>query len=323
MRLWCVILCWLLNGLAFGQTINLSATNLPLKEVLAELKRQSGCSFLTVGDAGERTVTLTLSDASLFEAVRRLRRQTGCAFLLSLPTEVGEGQSPRPTYFVVPTLTTQELWKRLLSAGERAPTLLAGTLSVTERTSWGWQTTVTRFRFHAPDRFVAEAPTALFWSDGRTAFLWDKQRGIVTEQLSPLWDWADASLGVLAVPAFGHGWAALSDWQPTDTSVSLVARRPTWVLELTRKGEPPTQIPFLFTRVSLPGTIYAPYHEPQPVPWRIRCYMDCETLSLVRREVYDPRGLSVRVVTATALERQDDLTVPRRFDRYSKRRVVT
>lgn len=304
MRLWCIIsLCWLLNGAIAGQTITLSVQNRPLKEVLAELQRQAGYSFVPVGDAGERTVTLMLDKASLFEAVRRLRQQTGYSFLLS-----------GKTYFVVPSLTANELWKRLTSSAPSSPSRFGGTLSLTERTPWGWQKTTTYIRFQSPDRFVAEMPTALFWSDGQRTWLWDKQQSVMIEQPSPLWDWAGASLGVSAVPAFGHGWTNLEDWQPTDTAVSLVAGRPTWVLELTRKGKPPTQVTFLFTRVSLPGTIYAPYHEPQPIAWRVRCYLDCETLTVIRREVYDPRGLSVRVVTATALERQGNLIVPRRFE---------
>lgn len=325
MRLFIVLTLCFFAGLAIAQErITLPAQNRPLREVLAELEKQTGYGFVPVGDVGGRSVTVTLENVTLHDALRRLRRQIRCVFLPS-----------RRTFFVVPILTPSEIWTKVRKPAIAPPESFTGTLLSSVRTPWGWQQTMAQVAFKSPDRLQVETflsclspqstspdSQSFLWSDGQRTLIWDKQRRIVTETPSPLWEWVDGTFGVHAVPAFGHGWQKLKDWQPTDSSAALVAGTPTWVLELSRRGSPPTQVTFALTRVALPGTIYAPFHEPLPVAWRLRCFLDCETLTLLRREVYDPRGQLLQIITATGTERNGDVLLPKRFEVLDGSRTI-
>ncbi len=292
-------------SVAFPQPprVTLSVDKRPLTEVVEALAQQTGFQFVLVEGSGERTVTLTAQDASLADVLRRLRSLTGCAFIHS-----------QRTYFVVPLLSTSELMKRLREQSPRLPARWAATVTLHERTSWGKRTTQWQVQFEAPDRFTAHSPDLTVWSEGTRVWAWDHTRQVVTERPSPLWDWSEVWLGVHAVPAFGHGWDKLGDWQPVRVEVAALLNRPCWVLELRRKGSPPTQATYTYTRITLANTVFVPYHEPEPVPWRVRCFLDCQTLTLLRREVFDPRGFLLRIVDTEAVAQRNGQLIPARFE---------
>ncbi len=282
-------------------TVHLSATNRPLREVLASLSRQTGMKFVPVGEAGERTVTVQLERAPLPEALRQLRALARCAFL-----RFSEG------YFVVPLFAPEELRQRLAKAPH--PERLAGILSLEQRTGWGWQRVTVTVHFQAPDRLLADSPFETLWTEGERMWRWDKRRNVVVEGATPLLDWTESLFGVAAVPSFGHGWTKLSLWLPTEVSAALLKGRPVWVLTLTRQGQVPFRPTFTFLRVTLANTMYAPYLEPAPVAWQVRCFVDCETQSVVRREVYDPQGRPLQVVSAEPLTDKPLPLITHRFE---------
>lgn len=299
---WCFLAVLSVKAGAQPPTVSFSVTDRPLREVLTALSQQTGYTFVPIGDAGDRTVSAQWDKVPLPEALRRLRALVRCAFLRS-----------QRTYFVVPLLDADALRQRLAQAP--SPNTLAATVVFAERTGWGWRPVTAHLQFQAPDRFTLELPQARIWSEAERVMAWDKQRGVVTEAASPLRDWTNAMLGVVAVPNFGHGWTHLSDWQPTEVTATVLKNRPVWVLELTRKGTPPPQITFSLLRVTLSNTLYAPYIEPAPVAWRVRCFVDCQTLNAVRREVYDPNGRPLLVVAAELASPNRPLwAIPHRFE---------
>ena len=311
---WRTFCLWLTVTIAGAQppTVRLSEVNRPLKEVLASLSQQTGIQFVPVGEAGERTVTVRLERTPLPEALRQLRALARCAFV-----RFSGG------YFVVPLFLPEEMRQRLAKASH--PDQLAGILTLSQRTSWGWQTMTVTVRFQAPDRLLVESPAETLWTEGERAWRWDKNRRVVAEGMNPLLDWTDSVLGVAAVPSFGHGWAKVSDgagdkgqgtspWRLTEVSATLLKGRPVWVLTLTRQGQVPRRPTFTFLRVTLANTMYAPYLEPAPVPWQVRCFVDCETQSVVRREVYDPLGRPLQVVSAEPLTDKPLPQIAHRFE---------
>ena len=281
--------------------VHLSETNRPLGEVLASLSRQTGMKFVPVGEAGERTVTVQLERAPLPEALRQLRVLARCAFV-----RFAGG------YFAVPLFSPEELQQRLAKTPH--PERLAGILSLEQRTGWGWQRVTVTVHFQAPDRLLADSPFETLWTEGERMWRWDKRRDVVVEGATPLLDWTESLLGVAAVPAFGHGWRKLSPWLPTEMSATLLKGRPVWVLTLTRQGQLPFRPTFTFLRVTLANTMYAPYLEPAPVAWQVRCFVDCETQSVVRREVYDPQGRPLQVVSAEPLTDKPLPLIAHRFE---------
>jgi len=283
--------------------VNLAAEKQSLAEVLSQLASQTGFQFVPVGEARERTVTIVVEKAPLPDVLRRLRTLVGCAFVRS-----------GKVYFAIPLLSSSELLKRLQVQASALPSRWEATVTLRELTGWGWRTTAIHLRFEAPFRFLAESPTFALWSDGKRTWLLDKNHQVVIERLSPLTDWSDATLGVHAVPAFGHGWAQMSDFKPVKVEAAVLLGRPCWVLEWSRKGTPPTQVTFTYIRITLANTVLVPYHEPQPVPWRVRCFVDCETLTVIRREIYDPRGFPLRVITPTEIVLYGGQAIPNRFE---------
>ncbi len=305
MRAWTVCALTVLAVSLLGAqspTVTLSVDKRPLPEVLEELAKQTGFEFVPVGEARQRSVTLSVEKASLPTVLRRLRMITGCAFVRS-----------QRTYFAIPLMPAGELLKRLKERSAQFPTHLAAIVTLRERTRWGWQTTSWQLRFEAPNRFVAQAPNLTVWSEGAKTWVWDYRQQVITERSSPLSDWSEGWLGVHAVPAFGHGWDALGDWHPSSVEAATLLHRPCWVLELRRKGSPPKQTTYTYSRIALSNTLIVPYQEPQPVPWEVRCFLDCETLSVLRREVFDPRGLPLRILDAEELAVQREAVVPVKF----------
>lgn len=301
--LWFGFCFWLFTAIAGAQppAVSLSESNRPLREVLAALSQQTGIQFVPIEEAGKRTVSVRLERAPLPEALRQLRALARCAFV----------RFPGG-YFVVPLFSPEELQQRLTETSH--PDRFIATLSFSRRTSWGWQQMTIIVRFQAPDRLLLESPTETLWTEGQRAWRWDKHRGTVVEGTTPLLDWTDNVLGVTAVPAFGHGWAKLNEWLPTEASATHLKGRPVWVLTLVRKGQVPRHPTFTFLRVTLANTMYAPYLEPAPVPWQVRCFVDCETKSVVRREVYDPQGRPLQVVSAEPLTDKPLPQIAHRFE---------
>lgn len=287
---------------SFGQKVSLSLHDRPLKEALLALEEKTNYRFVPIGDVGERKVTVMLKEVSLHEILAHLSRSAKCSFLPF-----------RRTFYVMPRLSPAELWGRLqnLSLPQRG---IIATVKVMTRTSWGWQTTISRLHFFPPDRLSVETGETILWSEGGRERLWVKGKGYIQDVPSPLFDWVAIPLSAHSVPAFGYGWKRLLGWRPVQSEVALLLGRPVWVLELERRGSPPQRPTFVFRRPIVPGAIYVPYLEPTPIPWRIRCFLDRENLTLLRWEVYDPRLWLLRLVTATKVGQKEGLFIPTGFE---------